>query len=273
MNWKELLAAFGAALTAELSKIDATTDEGRKARRELLQAATNDLPQDARQHLHDLGFGVSHARHAEDQESWKRSKAEMETEVASLRQKIEEAKTKGKEGGHVDTGRVQELEGEITKLRGQIDELGQQHTAALGAERRSAFRNQLESTLTRLRGVDPLIARARVADEEWFNKVVKLNEQDNSLSFYTPDGLAPLSIPQGTDPADFLASQIVQTIDPKYVTSGVRSGSGASGSQGTSAPSNVATQTVKAHETARAKAYNPIAARRAQTSAPAGGAS
>lgn len=261
MNWQELLKAFNDALAAELAKIDLSTEEGKKAKRELLASATNPLQQDARQHVQDLGFGKSYKDHEKDKENWTKEKGQFESELAALRTSLDEAKKQQAQGDPKSTSRINELEAEITKLRAEMKTKGEEHAQAIAAERKNNALARLESTLTRLKGVDPLIARARVRDEDFLAKQVKLG-QDGDIVFYTPDGLAPLAVPQGADPIDFLADQIMGGIDPKYIASGVKPGAGASGSGGTGSGANVVTKTVEAQAKARQSAYNPILAHR-----------
>lgn len=225
MNWKELLKAFIDKLNEAL---EGKSDEEKK---QILAAATDDLPQEARQYLFDRGHST-----AETDAEKKAKKLERENE--RLKQTITDK--------DAEINKLQETNPDAAAVRKDYEEkLAQKdkdHEKALADEKAKAESATLEAYGDRLaaqlerKGVRPKAAKYEVRDliEAGRVKVV-----DGKIRHYKADQSTPWSAPEGKDELEAFAEAHLPSVDPEDLSSNVPGGPGG-GQGGNSTPSGSA---------------------------------
>jgi len=220
MDWKALLKEFREKL-AEAIK-DKTGDE----RAKLIAAATDALPQEARQHLHDLGHAdnakeAEKAKKAAEAEAEKAKKAAeaKDAEIAKLKEQLAEKQP--------EVAKVKEdYEQRLVEKDNEVRAAKEQAAKDLAEERRSNASRQLEAALS-TRVLTDAIARGLANDPELQKRLVV--DEDGTLKAYQADGKTPLAVTSGQTAVDALVADVVGSLDKSVLKSTAASGSGASG--------------------------------------------
>ncbi len=223
MNWQEILKAFIDGLKEQLA--GKTEDEQKK----ILQAATDALPQEARQFIHDVGHSAATA-------TWKAKVKEVETErdtlktdKASLETKVTELQAKNPDAAAVR----QEMEKKLTDK----DEAHAAEKAKWKQERQNlevgTFATAAKAAFVAA-GVDPDYADLRVEKLIKDGRIKPTDGDDGAtvISVYKADGATPFAALQGKSLAASLVEAELETIDDKWKGSGVGGGAGALGGNG-----------------------------------------
>lgn len=248
MDWKELLKTFVESLTTALG--EAGDDDAKKA---VLKAATDQLPSDARNYLTQIGFSAAHAQGDEKITALKKELTAAEKAKERAESKLKETLDKTPDVASIRT----EYETKMTELIEDHKKEIEAVSGELGGAIQEMALTQLEAALVGQK-VKPMIARYRVRDADVRNRV-KVDGKE--IKFYLPDGITPMAPPtEGKSPYQALASELVKTIDPEFVGSGVGGGSGAgSGSgAGTNGIAKVVKEHIDAIEKAKAERPNPL---------------
>ena len=224
MDWKALLADFQAKL-AEAVK-DKPADEAAK----VVAAATDALPQAARQHLHDLGHADG-VKEGEKKGTGDTSAIEKERDAEKAKAEAAEAKAKKLED------QLAEKQPEVAKIRSEYEaaltakdaevKAAQQKAADdLAAERQQAAKRQLETGLAG-RVLTDAIARGIANDPQVLSRL-RVGD-DGDLRAYQADGKTPLAVTTGQTPVEALVADVAGSLDKSVLKA---SGAGGSGAQG-----------------------------------------
>jgi len=213
MNWKTVVDAFSTALAEALKDV---TDKGE--RRKVLDEATNALPKEAQTHLSNRGFAASYSEHKDDEEAWKKERKRLEAENADLKRKTEDLRKKTPDIEGVRTDYETKLSNADTKHKEDIAAL----EAEFGETEKQRFQEKVQSVLTSEHHVDPLIAESAI--EKAVNGRLKVKKREVKL--YQSDGATPVVPPTDKTLPEVLAEEILPSIDKRYITSTVGTGSG-----------------------------------------------
>lgn len=225
MDWKALLKEFNDKL-AEAIK-DLSGDERTKA----VAEATDALPQEARQHLHDAG-------HAEGEKAGKadagKDAAAKDREIAKLKKDAEKKDAEittlreaAKSGGNPDAEAVRkDYEKRLSEKDEEVEAAKEQAKKDVAAERLRGATARLTSGIGS-RVVSDAIARGLSADPELAKRIAF--DDDGAVTVYQADGKTPLALKAGQDPIDGLVADVVGSLDKTLLKSTSDGGSGAAG--------------------------------------------
>ena len=226
MDWKSKLKEFTDAL-AEAVK-DKPADEAAK----VVAAATDALPQAARQHLHTLGHADG-VKEGEKKGTGDAAAIEKERDDAKKAQEAAEAKAKKLED------QLAEKQPEVAKIRADYEKRLAEKDAEvkaaekkaaddLATERQGAAKRQLQTGLAG-RVLTDSIARGIANDPEVLSRL-RVGD-DGELRAYQADGKTPLAVTTGQTPVEALVADVAAGLDKSVLKSTADGGSGAGGGQ------------------------------------------
>ena len=226
MDWKALLADFVAKLN------DATKDKSAEEKATIVAAATDALPQEARQHLHSLG----HADGLKDADKDKgtsaaelaQAKKDLEAKEAEVTKLNEQLAEKQPEVAKIKA----DYEAALTAKDAEVKAAQEKAAADLKDEREASASRQLQTALTGVMLTEAL-ARGQAADPVLRSRL-KVDD-DGALRAYQADGKTPLAVTSGQTAVEALVADLAGTLDKSLLRANGAGGSGAQGGDATHA--------------------------------------
>lgn len=219
--WEELLKQYREKLAAEL---EGKTEEEKQ---KILEKATDALPQEARQHVHDVGHAGATGASKSRIKSLETERDQLKTERDQLKTQLDEIKDKNPDAAAVRKEYEAKLTAKDDAIAAKEKEWQQEKQNLLV----SGFTTKLKAELVAL-GVDSDYADVKIHNLVQAGRIKP--GEDGNVSVYKSDGATPFAALSGKDLAGSLAMAEFETIDSKWKSSGVGGGAGERG--GNNAP-------------------------------------